>query len=347
MIKSLKLKNFRNFKDEKFIFESEKFFIVWENWKWKTNILEALSILNNNSIIWINYENLVKKEENNFFIEYEEDNGNTFSISFDKNLKKKKYFLNKKWVTKLNFLKSTSLSVIFSPIVMNIMYLSPSLRRNFLDQILINSYPNYEKLLNEYKKVIKNRNKVLKNIWENKSKKEEIKFWDEKFIQISENIYNYRFKLIDFYKIHIKNSTQYFLWKINNIDFIYITKVDKNNIKEDIKNYLEKNFQRDIILWKTNIWPHIDDFNIIVDEMNLVDFASRWETKSIIIWLKLLETAFIEKITNKKPILLIDDLLSELDEIHKNILLNKIKYYQTFITSISSNNIDKPYLLLN
>ena len=94
---------------------------------------------------------------------------------------------------------------------------------------------------------------------------------------------------------------------------------------------------------KTHIWPHIDDFDIIIDNISLTKFASRWETKSIIIWLKLLEVSFIEKLTWKKPILLIDDLLSEIDEIHKNLLLENIDWNQVVIASINKlseeNNI--------
>jgi len=346
MIKSLKLKNFRNFKNNTFIFENEKFFIIWKNWKWKTNILEALSILNNNSIIWLSFDNLVKKNENNFFIEQEDDKWNTFGISYDKALNKKKYFINKKVTSKKNYNNNTNLSVIFSPIIMNIMYLSPGLRRNFLDQILINSYSNYDKLLRTYKKILTNRNKVLKNIRENKSQKSEIIFWNQEFIKISISIYKIRFELNNFFEKHIKKSSEYFFWKIKNIDFVYLTKINKNNIENDILNYLNKNLDRDIILWKTNIWPHIDDFEIIIDNNKLIDYASRWETKSIIIWLKLLETAFIENKTNKKPVLFIDDLLSELDEMHKNLLLDKIKYYQTFITSINKINNTNYFLEL-
>jgi len=345
MIKSLKLKNFRNFEDIEFIFENEKFFIVWENWKWKTNILEALSILNNNSIIWINFDMLVKNNENNFFIEYQNDDWKTLWISYDKELKKKRFFVNKKTTSKKIFTENTNISVIFSPIIMNIMYLSPSLRRDFLDQILINSFNNYDKLLSNYKKILKNRNKILKNIRENKSKKEEINFWNQEFIKNAVEIYKYRLQLCDFFQKHIKKSSEYFLWKIKNVDFEYQTKVNRDKIPDDIIKYLEKNFDRDIIMWTTSIWPHIDDFDIIIDNNRLVEFASRWETKSIIIWLKLLETAFIENITNKKPVLLIDDLLSELDEKHKDILINKIKYYQTFITSISQ--VDKKNNFLN
>ena len=334
MIKKLKLINFRNFE----ILELDKLnkenFIIGENGKWKTNILESISLLWNNSITWLSLDELIKKWEDYFFVEYINENWDKVSFSYIKDTKKKTFMLNNNKITKKKFTSITHKCVIFSPIIMNMMYLSPNLRRDFLDEVLKSSFDGYEKLLSDYKKIIKHRNKILKNINEWKSTKEEIKFWDEKFVESAVLIYKYRFKIINFFKISINTTLEYFSWKINNIEFIYNTKAKENNISSDLKKYLIKNIDRDIILWRTPIWPHVDDFEILIDWNPLVNFASRWETKSIILWLKLLEWIFIEKMTNKKPILLIDDLLSELDENHKNMLLKKIEYYQTFISSI-------------
>ena len=341
MILNLKLVNFRNFTEKTLNNLEEKNFIVWENWRWKTNILEAISILWNNSVTWIKLENLVKKWKDFFFVEYENSDNDKIWFSFDKNTNKKTYFINKKKVSKKKFVDFSYKTVIFSPIIMNLMYLSPSLRRDFLDNILSNSFSDYENLLKEYKKILKHRNKTLKNIFNNKSNKEEIKFWDEKFIEKSEIIYLYRFKLVNFFINHVNWALEYFTNKVENIDFIYKTKVTEDNIWNDIKKYLNKNLDRDIILWTTSIWPHVDDFDILIDKISLTIFASRWEAKSLIIWLKLLETVFLEKKTSKKPILIIDDLLSELDKEHKNMLIKKIKYYQTFITSIESTEKQK------
>ena len=338
MIKSLKLKNFRNFLDKHITFDSKKCFIIWKNGKWKTNILEALSILTNNSIIWIEIDKLVLKWKNTFFIEYSDEKWNKLWISYDKKIRRKTYIINTKKIIKKKFIQNTPQSVNFSPIIMNLMYLSPSLRRSFLDKILNNSFPEYESITKKYKKIIKNRNIILKKIREEKIQKNEINFWNTEFIKYAKKIYIYRFKIIEFLQKHINKSNEYFLWKISEISLIYSTKIQKKDIEWSIKNYLEKNFERDIILWNTSIWPHIDDFDILVDNTKLISFASRWEIKSVILWLKLLETSFIEKTTGKKPILLIDDLLSELDDIHKKILINKIKYYQTFITSIELDN---------
>ena len=83
---------------------------------------------------------------------------------------------------------------------------------------------------------------------------------------------------------------------------------------------LDKNLERDIILWKTHIWPHIDDFEIVINNKSLIDFASRWEIKSVLISLKLLEIEYIKNISQKHPIVLIDDFNSEIDENHQKIL---------------------------
>lgn len=346
MITELKLVDFRNFEAKTLTNLSEKNFIIWENGKWKTNILEALSLLGNNSVGNISIENLVQKSKNNFYIQYLDDQIGSVGISFDAQTKKKNYRINNKNVSKKKFLEATYKCVIFSPQEMNLMYLSPSLRRDFLDKTLINSYPEYAQLLKEYKKITTSRNKFLKSIAEWKSQIADLDFWNQSFINIAEKIYEYRFPLIQYFQSHIEPAKQYFSGKVESVSFNYISKVDPDNIAGDIKEYLEKNLQRDIILWKTAIGPHVDDFQILADNIDVTQFASRGETKSIIIWLKMLETVFIEKKDNKKPILLIDDLMSELDESHKQMLTKKLKYYQTFISSIDILEEEKTNIML-
>ena len=335
MIKEIKLINFRNFDELKLTSLEKENFIVWKNGVWKTNILESISMLWNNSITWLSLDELVKKWEDYFFIEYVNLDWSKFSFSYIKEKKKRSYMHNNNKISKQKFSSLTHKCVIFSPIIMNMMYLSPSLRRDFLDSLLKSSFPNYEKLLSDYKKIVKQRNKALKNINEWKCDRSEIDFWNSSFIESASKIYNYRFKIVNFLKISMESSLEYFSWKIQNIEFQYISKVEENSIEQDLKKYLNKNLDRDIILWKTAIWPHVDDFEILIDSSPLSHFASRWETKSIILWLKLLEWVFIEKMTGARPILIIDDLLSELDNSHKDMLLEKIEYYQTFISWIS------------
>ena len=341
MIHKLKLTQFRNFLSREFFFSEDKNFIIWKNGQWKTNILESLSLLTSNSITWIGFENLVNQDSNFFHIEMSNTRDDTLSIFYDKELSKKKYSINTKATTKKKFWDMSLKSVLFSPFHMNMMYLSPSLRRDFLDSILKSSFTEYSDVLNSYKKSLSNRNKVLKNISKNKSEKSEIQFWDQKFILDCEKVYEYRKKIILYLEENSQNLKKWFNGKVSSATFHYISNITlEKNISQQISDYLVTNLDRDIILKSTNIWPHRDDFNIILNNnINLVDFASRWEVKTTILWLKNIEISFIEKHTWRKPILIIDDLLSELDKTHKDFLIESINWYQTFISSIELDEI--------
>lgn len=340
MLKKIKILNFRSIENMDLYFEKNNN-IIWKNWAWKTNILQAICylFLNNNSNF--STDDILKIWQENIYIEWLFTQGNLenkLTFSYDKSLDKKIITLNWKKATKKILYENILKISYFSPTEMNLFYLWPKNRRDFLDNILKNIFLDYEKLLKDYEKVVKNRNKVLKNIFEEKSKKEEINFWNEEFIKLAKKIYEYRIPLNNFIEENIKNKTNIFQNKVKEIKYKYITKVDLDNIENCIRQYLEKNFERDIILARTHIWPHIDDFDITIDERNLLNFASRWEIKSIIISLKLSEINYIKKTTWKTPILLIDDLASELDEEHSSLILNELENLQIIYTSILALN---------
>ncbi len=334
MIKKIKIKNFRNFKEKEISFSWDKNFVVWDNWVWKTNILEAISLIHLKKFLIQDISSIVKNDEKFAYIELESDNWNIFSISFDKEKNAKKLFINWKVTNSTKFRDLLWKVIIFQPLDMNMMYLSPWLRRDFLDDILTNAFFWYEKINKAYKNILTNRNKLLKNIFLWKAKKDELLFRDNIFIKKCLEIYDYRIKLNSFFLDNSSILKDLLNNKVKEVRYNYITKVDLKNTEESIKNYLEKNLDRDILLWSTHIWPQVDDFDIILDWYSLTDFASRWETKSVILWLKILEIKFIEKLTQKNIIFLIDDLFSELDEIHEKLLLKNLENKQVIITSI-------------
>jgi len=344
MLINLKIINFRSIKKLELNFDWKINNIVWKNWAWKTNVLQAISYLFWENTFNLNNDNIISFWENNLYLEWIFLDKNSIeqkiSFSYSKIENKKLVLLNWKKVTKKlleeNLIKVSS----FYPITMNLFYLWPKYRRDFLDNILNNCFLEYKELTKNYEIILKNRNKILKNIniWE--SRVEDIKFWDEKFIFYSEKIYKFRLILIEFLSQRI-NKNNIFFKEINNISIKYISKTDLKDIKTSIKDYLEKNLQRDIILWKTQIWPHVDDFDILINNTPLIDFASRGETKSIIMNLKNFEIEFIKEHTWKDPILLIDDLSSELDENHINLFINETTNFQSFYTSILPINKEK------
>lgn len=350
MLTKIKILNFRSIQNMDLYFEKTNN-IIWNNWAWKTNILQAISCLFQNNVSNLKIDELLKTWEKNLFIEWvyinDDWNESKLSFSYDLELGKKLIILNWKKVTK-KILHDNILKIsYFSPISMNLFYLWPKYRRDFIDEILKNTYSNYEKVLKDYENIVKNRNKVLKNIFEEKSKNEEIIFWNNEFIKLAKKIYEYRINLNNYFSENIKDNKNIFQNKVKDITYKYITKVNLDDIENSINNYLNENLQRDILLWKTHIWPHIDDFDIIIDNKSLVNFASRWEIKSIIINLKLIEINYIKKITQKFPIVLIDDLASELDSDHSNLILEKLSNLQIIFTSILALNKENNIIYLN
>lgn len=339
VIEKLLIKNFRNFQQREVSFWAWKNIIIWNNWHGKTNILEALA-LPVSPLIESKGEYLVKKWESILHLNYQFSSGSS-SYSYDLNDKKKRFFLGKSLCTRPKFLETYPHVVSFHPLVMNMMYLSPSERRDFLDQTLIQSHSSYKKNLWEYKKVLLSRNRVLKNIFEKKSSPSELDFWNEKFIQSASSIYTSRKMLIDFLSTNISELEKYFFWKVQQVEFIYSLKIDIWNPKASLKSYIENNTQKEILARRTCVWPHLDDFDILLDWTPLIHFASRGEVKSSILALKFLESAFIQSSSDKKDILfLIDDLLSELDHEHRDMLWKHIWKRQCIVSSIEDSEVD-------
>ncbi len=339
MIQSIRIKDFRNFSLREISFWSEKNLIIGNNGKGKSNILEALS-LPSNPLMESKPEYLLKKWSEVFYVWYDLLSGKV-SCSYDGALKKKKYTIGDKNTTKAKLKASYPHVISFHPMMMNMMYLSPSQRRDFLDWVTSSSFLEYEKKLSHYKKVLSNRNKILKNISEWKSQISELQFWNDSFIRSADEIYKYRKHIIDYYKKEVPYLQQYFFWKVEKVDFLYESKIDISCPRQELEEYISQNIQKEILLRKTLRWPHLDDFDIIVDGTPLIHYASRWEVKSILLGLKFLETKFIQKHSEKQEILfLIDDLLSELDTMHRDILWEHIWTRQCIISSIEDIELE-------
>lgn len=339
------MKNFRNFSERKVSFQNGLNLIIANNGSWKTNILEALSFPSC-PLVETDFGYLLQQWKDNFFVGIE-SRAWKLGYSYDGTRKKKKYLLQETPSTKKKLHESYPHVISFHPMLMNLLYLGPSDRRNFLDTILANTFPEYKSLLTNYKKILNHRNKTLKNISEKKSDISELGFWNTKFIESASEVYIYREKIVTFFEEYIWSSKEYFLWKIENISFVYKSKTPFLEHKRHIETYIQENTQKEILLRKTLRWPHLDDFELTVDTVPLIHFASRWEVKSILIAMKLLEKSFLEKYSSKKDILyLIDDLLSELDSEHRDLILKNISPHQAIITSIEDiENVDhKIYL---
>ncbi len=337
MLNSLRIHNFRNFSEKTLFFDSKTILLHGDNGKGKSSILEALLILGNirSKIQWDIH---TRDGETSFFIQIE-TTSDTMSVSYDLENKKKVFLVNGKKSSSKQFYKLSPIFCHFSPESMNLFVLWPSQRRDTLDNIIGNTYPWYDLVLQHYTKILKTRNKTLQAISEKKAKKQDLDYWDNLFCEAATEVYRYRYILIEYFHQN-KDTLKKFVWdKYPDLSFRYISKIDFSDPKSTMWAYLSENRERDIIIGKTQIWPHRDDFDILTKAKSIAKHCSRGETKSILLGFKFLESQFIEEKTQKKTIFLLDDFWSELDAMYKQKLLHLLQEHQTLITNIEKISI--------
>lgn len=340
-IEQLELENFRNYKRIKTSFSKNINIIYGENAQGKTNIIEALflcaagrshrtskdrELININSsrfkVKLIVIDSSKKKE-----IEYSYESG------------KKQILINEIPIKRMAELMGNLLAVIFSPEDILIVKEGPSLRRRFMDITISQLKPSYFYNLQQYNKILNQRNNLLKEAQEKKSLLDTLDIWDEKIAWVGAEIIIERKKFIE-RLCKISKKKHYNLTdNCEELDIKYKTFLDEIDVenKESVKNkFVEeilKNRRTELKRCVTIAGPHRDDFDIIVNGLPLKNFGSQGQQRTAVLSLKLSEIDIIKDETDEYPILLLDDVMSELDNKRKSYLFNNLKNMQTFITS--------------
>lgn len=300
----------------------------------KTNFLEATYLALNGALPpGKRATELASGFEGAFFVRAEIENESglpyEFRISCDTQKKSVSFALQGENVSRAAYLEKLPVrAMLFSPIEMNVLYLGPSLRRDFLDEPLSLAFPEFSKLKKDYAAVLKNRNALLKKIAEGKAQSQDLSVWDPLFAAKSAEYFHYRLQFVDYILARLSRLGE-FLDKKYDVRFRYETKIDRDNPKESILAYLTKNRERDIILGHTYIGPHLDDFSLSVNvpggEARTESYLSRGENKSLLFALKLIAVDFLEERGGKPIFLLFDDLFSELDPHRADVVLDSVR----------------------
>ena len=329
-IKKLELENFRNYKKEIFEFSPDKNIIYGLNGQGKTNIIEALYFFVNGK----SYRTTKDNEVINFEKDYAK-----IKIFFNDGIRDNKgeiIIQNKKIVTvndiplgKLSELIGFINIVIFTPDMLSIVKEGPGVRRQFLDILISQLKPVYFKTLLNYYKVLINRNNILKR--KNKAELSTISVWNEKLAEYGTVISKYRYDMIEQINEVIKNIA---FENINeNLNLEYVSGIkndfcDKNEFLKQLENNLNKELEKGLTL----IGPQRDDFEIKMNGKYIKKYGSQGQIRTGVLKLKLCECEIIKNNTGRKPVLLLDDILSELDKKRKDFFLEKIGDMQIFIT---------------
>ena len=348
-IEHLKITNFRNYSNLEIDFHNNVNIFIGENGKGKTNILESIYVL---SLTKTNRygleENLIKFNEEVAKIEgliRSDDILKKQEIKLSKN--KKQIFINNKEMHRIKDYISNFCVISFTPDDLEIVKGSPNIRRNMINIDISQLHNSYITYLNEYNQIVKIRNEYLKKM--NLDGNTDIRYLDvinEKMIEVGIKIYKERY---DFFQ-KINNELPKIFKKLTNLDGLtinYLSSVDLENfdtekVKKNYQNKLKKNFKIELMQGVTLIGPHRDDFSFNLSGLDMKNFASQGQQRIAVIALKIAEIYLFKEVTKDVPVLLLDDIFSEIDTKKRNkIIKYLLKDIQSIITTTDINDIEE------
>lgn len=333
---SLKLEQYRNYEGLDLSFDAENAIttIVGQNGQGKTNILEAIYLLAlSKSFRTSKQTDLIRWDSDYCRVKgaFETVNGPLELEAFygippqpTRSLKK-----NGVKTSNVKFIGNCQI-VFFHPEDLNMLYLGPDLRRRYLDILNIQVNPHYYTALRAYKRILTQRNSLLKQIKEGIASEDDLAVWDEQLAEQGDALVAERTKTVEFLHQRLTDVYSGIAQQEDTVEVKYECALNgAKNMGEALKASLPKDLRAEF----TTVGPHRDDITLFLNGRPLASHASRGEYRSLLLAIKLLELTFYEEKTSEKPILLLDDVFSELDPERQNMLLSSIGGYQTIITT--------------
>ena len=352
-IKRLKVENFRNLEKLDIEFSDGVNIIYGNNAQGKTNIIESIYIFSFGKSFRANKDIELLKFDKEYFLSnikiMKKDRELEMDFGFDKISNKKMIKVNGVIQKKISDIIGKLNVVVFKPEDIKIVTDAPSVRRKYIDYLISSISKGYLENITKYKKVLEERNNLLKEIKIKLKGNRVLEKDDEDFLDVYDKllsklnceIYNERKRVIEklndyIYGIHLKLTENY----INN-EKLHIKYV--SNVEEDIQkmyNNLIKSRLNDINKGYTSFGIHRDDYIISINSLDVSIYGSQGQKKSSIISLKLSELKVIEEVIGEKPVLLLDDYMSELDERRRLKFLDIIEDIQIIITTTHKISIE-------
>lgn len=333
-IHQISITGFRNLQplELHFVGGKQVFAFVGKNGQGKTNILEAIYLCSlSKSFRGKTNTDLIGFSEDfcRLQVETEEEK---LEVIVTRNPLQKVLKVNGVKKSASEFIGSLK-TVFFSPDDLAHMAFAPKLRRRYLDVFLTQLKSEYLLDLMRYEAVRTQRNALLKKIKEGSAHREELMFWDEQLAQWGIKLLEARTELIEEIQPLVQQHYQSISESKEEVTIIYQSEMDKGLDSKAYLAHLQKVRDRDIIAGKTQWGPHVDDLSFYLFGRDMNRFASRGEWRSLVLSLKFAEIDLIRRKTLKQPILLLDDVFSELDETRQKYLFKAIGDSQTFITT--------------
>lgn len=351
-IKSVAIKNFRNYEYVTLNLDSNLNIIVGDNAQGKTNLLESIFVGGfGKSFRTTKDSELIKFDSQftNVKLNIEYDNGYERIIEYRIHPKNRKEFIvNGVNITKISDLLGTINLVLFYPDDLRLIKESPNERRRFINRELSHISKIYCIDIIEYNRILMQRNELLKKISFNNDLKDTIEIWDEQLAKRGAKIICKRIEFINELnsisnKIHLNITNNK-----ENLSINYLTSVNNlqnyDTIVDDLIVGLKKNLSSDIKRGFTSFGPHRDDIDIKINDISIKSYGSQGQQRTAALSLKLSEIEIIKNEVGEYPILLLDDVMSELDHKRQRDLIYTLKDVQTVITTTEVKNLLDDYI---
>ncbi|MCQ2976603.1 MAG: DNA replication/repair protein RecF [archaeon] len=351
-IDDLKLLNFRNYSSLNLSFDKNINIFVGNNGEGKTNILEAIYLLS----LTKSYRTILESDLIQFgsvsccISGLVENDGLIKQLGVEIGNGKKKVSINNKEIKRIRDYISSLITVSFLPDDIQIIKGSPSIRRDLMNIHISQLDNEYISYLNDYNKVLKLRNEFLKKLNVNgNTNASYLDIINEKLIELSVVIYKYRFEFINnintFIGKYFKKIVGIDGMEIKYINSLNITDFNEEEIKDKMLKKFNKNHFQEVSQGVTLIGPHRDDLKFMIDDKDMYLFSSQGQQRIAIIAFKLSEIDIFKKYKGTYPVLLLDDIFSEIDVKRRNKLIKFLKGdIQTIITTTDLNDISKDLL---
>lgn len=340
-IKKIKLENYRNYKEADISFDEKVNIILGENAQGKTNLLESIYMSSMGKSFRTSKDKEVVKFDGDMcriraeYFKYDDIGSVEIAISKEG---KKAIKVDGVNVKKMSQLMENILTVIFSPEDLKIIKEEPGKRRSFIDRELCQLKISYYSNLSNYKKILIQRNTYLK---ERDIEKFVLDVWDMQLASYGAKIIKERKEFIKKLNEISKDIHSNITNGREKIEIRYVSNIpvedDVKKIEENFLNALKKSESNDIYMRNTSRGPHKDDLKVLINNIDARKFGSQGQQRTAALSLKLAEINLIKEEKEESPILLLDDVMSELDNERQKFLVNSLNDVQIFLTTTELN----------
>lgn len=334
IIERVSLVNFRSHTKYSLDCNKKTTLILGENGWGKTSILEAIYIALQGKSFRATDKEIIKREKEYYRVELDYKNGEKVVVVYGDKPQKKSFLIRDKKTARLPKAEKYPV-ILFLPEDLHLVSTSPTRRRDYFDKLISQLDEKYHTSLLRYNKALKQRNEALKKEFVSD---DDLFSWNVMLAKYGVEIRKQREKIVE--KINQK-LTKTYQSIANNKDKIKINYVSyTENIDEsEYLKLLSLDFERDKITGHTNFGVHKDDYNFMFNGVLANGSASRGEVRSVVLALKFIEAELIEEVLHKKPLVLLDDVFSELDQDRQKSLVKNFKNHQVILTSVDGEEV--------